>query len=147
MSNCRSLPVRCPAASKPATGATIPPGTYRTVIDRADAKDHGIPWANVVEEDPDPKALKAKTKEHRLEFTEQGGFTVYDVTIDGTANIGWEGSYSVYRDRITVKGNEGTTITARVEIDGDRLRFTDVRPGPRTPEALTWGSEPFVKMN
>jgi hypothetical protein len=68
------------------------------------------------------------------------------VTLDGTANIGWEGSYSVYRDRITVKGNEGTTITARLEVDGDTLRFTDVQPGPNTPEALTWGSEPFVKI-
>jgi TRAP-type transport system periplasmic protein len=138
---------RCPAAAEPATGATIPPGTYRTHITRADAREHGFPWASVVESDPDPAALKSKTKEHRLEFTEQGTFVVYDVTLDGTANIGWEGSYSVYRDRITVKGNEGTKITARVEVDGDRLRFTDVQPGPNTPEALTWGSKPFVKMD
>ena len=67
--------------------------------------------------------------------------------LDGTANIGWEGTYSIYRDRITIKGNEGTTISARVEVDGDQLRFTDVQPGPNTPEALTWGSKPFVKMN
>ena len=143
-----AAPVRCPAASKPATGATIPPGTYRTVIDRADAKDHGIPWANVVEEDPDPKALKAKTKEHRLEFTEDGTFLVYDVWLDGTAMIGWEGSYSVYRDRLTVQGNEGTKMTARVDVDGERLRFTDIQPGPNnSPEALTWGSKPFVKID
>jgi len=143
----RTDTVRCPSAAEPAARVAIQPGTYRTHITRADAAERGFSWANVVESDPDPEALKSKTKEHRLEFTDQGGFTVYDVTIDGTANIGWEGSYSVYRDRITVKGNEGTTITARVEIDGDRLRFTDVRPGPRTPEALTWGSKPFVKMN
>ncbi len=139
--------VRCPAASKPATRATIPSGTYRTYVTRADAQERGFSWAQVVEEDPDPKALKSKTKEFRLQFTEQGGFVVFDVTLDGTANIGWEGSYSTYRDRITVQGNEGTKITARVEVDGDRLRFTDVQPGPNTPEALTWGSEPFVKMD
>jgi TRAP-type C4-dicarboxylate transport system substrate-binding protein len=138
---------RCPDASKPATGATIPPGTYRTFITRADARERGFSWAQVVEEDPDPKALKSKTKENRLEFTEQGTFLVYDVTLDGTANIGWEGSYSTYRDRITVKGNEGTEITARLEVDGNRLRFTDVQPGPNTPEALTWGSSPFVKID
>jgi TRAP-type C4-dicarboxylate transport system substrate-binding protein len=141
-----AVPVRCPAASKRATNDAIPPGTYRTVITRADAKEHGWPWSNVVEEDPDPKALQATTKENRLEFTDEGAFTVYDVWLDGTANIGWEGTYSVYRDRITVKGNEGTTITARVKVDGDRLRFTDVQPGPKTPEALTWGSKPFVKI-
>jgi TRAP-type C4-dicarboxylate transport system substrate-binding protein len=139
--------VRCPAASKPATRATIPAGTYRTFVTRADAQERGFSWANVVEEDPDPKALKSKTKENRLQFTKQGAFAVFDVTLDGTANIGWEGTYSIYRDRITVKGNEGTTITARVEVDGDRLRFTDVQPGPDTPEALTWGSEPFVKID
>ena len=140
-------PVRCPAASKAATRATIPAGTYRTFVTHADARDHGASWAQVVEEDPDPKALRSKTKEYRLQFTEEGTFLVFDVLLDGTANIGWEGSYSIYRDRITVKGNEGTTITARVEVDGERLRFTDVQPGPKTPEALTWGSEPFVKMN
>jgi TRAP-type C4-dicarboxylate transport system substrate-binding protein len=140
-------PVRCPDASKSATRATIPAGTYRTFLTHADARERGFSWAQVVEEDPDPKALKSKTKEHRLEFTEEGTFLVYDVTLDGTANIGWEGSYSIYRDRITVKGNEGTKITARVEVDGDRLRFTDVQPGPNTPEALTWGSKPFVKMD
>ena len=138
---------RCPDASKPASGAVIPPGTYQTHVTHADAKQHGATWAGVVGDDPDPRALKTKTKEYRLEFTEQGTFLVYDVTIDGTANIGWEGSYSVYRDRITVNGNEGTTITARVEVDGERLRFTDVQPGPNTPEALTWGSKPFVKMD
>ena len=96
--------------------------------------------------DPDPRALKAKTHEWQLEFTEQGTFLVCDVWQDGTSDIGWEGRYSVYRDRITVKGNDGSKLTARVEIDGDRLRFTDVQPGPNTHEALTWGSKPFVKI-
>ena len=142
-----AAPVRCPAASKPATGTSIPAGTYRAIVTRTDAKEHGIAWANVVEEDPDPKALKAKTKEYRLEFTDQGTFLVFDVLLDGTPHIGWEGTYSIYRDRITVQGNEGDKVTARVEIDGDRLRFTDVQPGPRSPYALTWGSKPFVKFD
>ena len=125
--------VRCPAASKPATRATIPAGTYRTFVTRADARERGFSWAKIVEEDPDPKALRSKTKEFRLQFTKQGGFVVFDVTLDGTANIGWEGSYSIYRDRITVQGNEGTKITARFEVDGDRLRFTDMQPGSEDP--------------
>jgi hypothetical protein len=137
--------VRCPAAAKASAGA-IRPGTYRTVVTRGDAQAHGLSWAEVVEGDQDPRALKAKTREWRLELTEQGTFSVRDVWQDGTSDIGWEGRYSVYRDRITVKGNEGSKLTARVAIDGDRLRFTDVQPGPNTPEALTWGSEPFVKI-
>jgi TRAP-type transport system periplasmic protein len=143
----RTSTVECPKASEPATRATIPPGTYRTVVTRADAEEHGFSWSHVVEDDPDPKALKSKTREWRLEFTARGTFLVYDVTLDGTPTIGWEGDYSTYRDGITVKGNDGTTITARFDVNGDRLRFTDVQPGPNTPEALTWGSEPFVKMD
>lgn len=140
--------VRCPGASKPATRATIPAGTYRTFVTRADARERGFAWSRVVEEDPDPKALKSKTKEYRLQFTEQGAFLVFDVLADGTANIGWEGSYSTYRDRITIKGNEGTNMTARFEVDGDRLRFSDMQPGgPTTPEALTWESEPYEKID
>jgi TRAP-type transport system periplasmic protein len=139
---------QCPAGAKPASGATIPPGTYRTILTRADAREHGFSWASVVEEDPDPKALKAKTKENRLKFTNDGTFLVYDVTIDGTPNIGWEGSYSVYRDRISINGNEGTKMTARVEVDGNTLRFSDMQPGgSHTPEALTWTSKPFVKID
>ncbi len=139
---------RCADSAKPATRGTIPPGTYRSFITRADSREHGFSWAQVVEEDPNPEALKAKTKEHRLEFTEQGTFLVYDVWMDGTANIGWEGSYSTYRDRINIDGNEGTKMSARVEVDGNRLKFSDMQPGgPNTPEALTWTSKPFVKID
>jgi TRAP-type C4-dicarboxylate transport system substrate-binding protein len=138
---------QCPDSAKPASGATIPPGSYRAILTRADAREHGFSWASVVEADPDPKALKAKTKEQRLRFTKDGTFLVYDVTIDGTPNIGWEGSYSVYRDRISINGNEGTKMTARVEVDGNTLRFSDMQPGgSHTPEALTWTSKPFVKV-
>ncbi len=139
--------VACPAESKRAGNAAIPPGTYRTVITRADAEKHGMSWSFVTESDPDPKALKATTKEHRLEFTEEGTFTVFDVWLDGTPSVGWEGTYSVYRDRITVEGNDGSTMTARVNVDGDRLRFTDPQPGgPNTPEGLTWTAKPYVKI-
>jgi TRAP-type transport system periplasmic protein len=139
---------RCPEESKPASNATIPPGTYRVFLTHADATEHGLTWVDAIENDPDPKALKAKRREKRLVFTEQGTFLVQDVHVDGTVAIGWEGSYSVYRDRISVKGNEGSDMTARVEIDGNRLRFSDLQPGgPNTPEGLTWASHPFVKID
>jgi hypothetical protein len=39
-------------------------------------------------------------------------------------------------------------MTARLEVNGNRLRFTDMQPGgPKTPEALTWTSKPFVKID
>jgi TRAP-type transport system periplasmic protein len=138
--------VRCPAAAKASAGP-IRPGTYRTVVTRADAQAHGFSWAQVVEGDPDPGALKAKTREWQLEFTEQGTFVVRDVWQDGSFDIGWEGRYSIYRDRITVTGNDGSKLTARVEISDEGVRFTDVQPGPNSHEALTWGSKPFEKID
>ena len=136
-----------PHPSRPRAPRSRPAPTA-PFITRADAKEHGFAWSLSRRGGPGSEgADERRRKEYRLEFTEQGTFLVFDVWLDGTANIGWEGTYSIYRDRITVQGNEGTKITARVEVDGDRLRFTDVQPGPKTPEALTWGSKPFVKID
>jgi hypothetical protein len=139
-SGSRVTPVRCTGASE-AASAAIPPGTYRTIVTRADAKAHGWPWTKVVEDDPDPRALKSKTREYRLEFTAQGTFVVRDVTIGGLGNIGWEGTYSVYRDRITVQGNEGTKLTARVAVDGDPAALHGRAARPEHPRGADLGLE------
>jgi TRAP-type C4-dicarboxylate transport system substrate-binding protein len=135
--------VRCPEASTAAAGA-IPRGTYRTILTRAEVKEYGMSWAELVSVDPDPKALKTKTREIRLEFTAQGTFTLSPVMVSGKPEVEWDGTYSVYRDRMKLNGNDGSVLSMRVQSDGKRLRFTDVEaPGrPRPP----WG-EPFVKVD
>ena len=55
-----SASFQCPDSAKPATRGTIPPGTYRTFLTRADAREHGFSWAQVVEEDPDPRGAEGE---------------------------------------------------------------------------------------
>jgi TRAP-type C4-dicarboxylate transport system substrate-binding protein len=138
---------RCAQDASPAKAAAIPPGTYRTTITRADAKAFRWSWAHVVEGDPDPKALKARTRSSELVFTQDGQFLVKDIWLDHSTHIGWEGSYSVYRDRIKVEGNDGDGLTARLRVDGNRLRFTDIEPDAYGPVALAWGAKPYVKVD
>src|SRR5215218_227891 len=62
--------LRCPDTATAAAGA-IPPGTYRTVVTRDDVEESGFSWAGFVQSDPDPNALKARTREVRFEFTRE----------------------------------------------------------------------------
>ena len=135
--------LRCPDAATAAAGA-IPPGTYRTVVTRDDVEETGFSWAEFVQSDPDPKALKARTRELRFEFTESGSFTSSSVQISGRPEIEWDGTYSIYRDRITLRGSDGTQFSMRVKVDGRRLRFSDAKP----PEgdALPWTAHPLVRI-
>jgi TRAP-type C4-dicarboxylate transport system substrate-binding protein len=137
--------LRCPDAATAAAG-TIPRGTYRTVVTRADVEKYGLSWAGFVRGGPDPKAVKANAIEFRLEFTEQGTFTIGPVSTSGKlADDDGDGTYSIYRDRMTLHFPDGNVITMRVQHDGRRLRFSDVKaPGPPRPP---WDTHPFVKID
>jgi TRAP-type C4-dicarboxylate transport system substrate-binding protein len=136
-------PLRCPDAATAEAGP-IPRGTYRTVVTRADVEQYGLSWAEFVRGGPDPKALKADAIEIRLEFTEQGTFTIGPVLTSGKLAVDADGTYSIYRDRLTLHFSDGNIITMRVQRDGRRLRFSDVKaPGrPRPPWRQT-----FVKID
>ena len=138
--------VQCPeVASAPA--GTIPPGTYRIVLTRDDVRKAGGKWAALVQEDPDPKALKAKTWEIQLEFTEQGGFSVGPVLQSGERVVENEGSYSIYRDRLTLDSPTDGKLTMRVEVRGNRLIFSDAKPSPPDGIPDMWSIQPFVKID
>src|SRR5215207_9975495 len=136
--------LRCPDTATAAAGA-IPPGTYRTVVTRDDVEESGFSWAGFVQSDPDPNALKARTREVRFEFTESGSFAMRSVQMSGRLEVEGDGTYSIYRDRITVRGSDGTKFSMRVKVDGRRLRFSDVEP----PEgdALPWTSHSLVRID
>jgi TRAP-type transport system periplasmic protein len=138
--------VRCPeVASAPA--GTIPPGTYRIVLTRDDVRNAGGKWAMVVSEDPDPRALKAKKWEIRIEFTEQGGFTIGPVLMSGERVVEMEATYSIYRDRLTLDSPTDGKLTMRVEVDGNQLIFSDVKPGPPPGIPDVFSIQPFVKID
>jgi TRAP-type C4-dicarboxylate transport system substrate-binding protein len=138
--------VRCPeVASAPA--GTIAPGTYRIVLTRDDVRKAGGKWASIVSEDPDPKALKAKKWEIHIEFTEQGGFTVGPVLLSGKRVVEMEGTYSIYRDRLTLASPTDGKLTMRVEVHENRLIFSDVKPSPPAGVPNLWRIHPFVKID
>jgi TRAP-type C4-dicarboxylate transport system substrate-binding protein len=136
--------LRCPDAATAAAGTT-PLGTYRTVVTRADIDKYGLSWAEFVRGGPDPEAVKANAIEFRLEFTEQGTFTVGPVLRSGKfADDDGNGTYSIYRDRMTLHFADGNVITMRVQRDGNRLRFADLEaPGRPFPP---W-RQTFVKID
>ena len=138
--------VQCPEAASAQAG-TIPPGTYQIVLTRDDVKEAGGKWASVVSEDPDPKALKAKKWQIHLEFTEQGGFTFGPVLLSGKRVVEMDGTYSIYRDRMTVTGSDTTELTMRVEVHEKRLIFSDVKPSPPDGVPNLWSIHPFVKID
>src|SRR5829696_1246737 len=137
-------PVRCPDAATAAASA-IPPGTYRTVVTRDDVEESGFSWAGFVQSDPDPKALKARTREVRFEFTESGSFAIRSVQMSGRLEVEGDGTYSIYRDRITVRVSDGNQFSMRVKVDGRRLRFSDVEPAKG--DALPWTAHPLVRID
>jgi len=138
--------VRCPDVSSAPAGA-IPPGTYRIVLTRDDVRRAGGKWAMLVQEDPNPKALKAKRWEIHLEFTEQGGFTVGPVLLSGKRVVEMEGTYSIYRDRLTLTSPTDGKLTMQVEMHENRLIFSDAKPSPPAGVPDLWSIHPFVKID
>jgi hypothetical protein len=136
--------LRCPDAARAAAG--IPPGTYRTILTRDDVEKYGTSWAEFVRHGPDPKALKANAIEFRLEFTEQGSFAMGPVLLSGKPVVEMDGTYSIYRDRMTITASDGTKLTMRVEVHENRLVFSDVKPGLPDGVPNLWMVHPFVKI-
>ena len=60
---------------------------------------------------------------HRL-VLESNDFVLHDTFPDGRSEIGWSGTYSVYRDRIVFQGREDK-IPFGWSFDGKILRLDD----------------------
>jgi TRAP-type C4-dicarboxylate transport system substrate-binding protein len=132
--------VSCGGDEPPPSAAAIPDGTYEVTVTPRDALRAGI-----ARDDP---IVKQGITHNTLEL-DKGNFTLgSDKDPDG-----WEGSYSVYRDRITVTGIDGVTITARWSFEHDRLRFEDISDPVREDvpgagyQLVTWGSHPWEKVD
>ena len=121
----------------PPSAAAIPEGTYKVTITPRDALRAGIA--------PDDPFVRAGVTHVTLDL--QGGNFVLQSDKDPD---GWEGTYSVYRDRVTVTGIDGSELTARWLFGHGRLRFEDIseppRPGDPPYVQVTWGSHPWTKV-
>jgi TRAP-type C4-dicarboxylate transport system substrate-binding protein len=132
--------VSCGGDEPPPSAAAIPDGTYEVTVTPRDALRAGI-----ARDDP---IVKQGVTQNKLEL-DKGNFTLEsDKDPDG-----WEGTYSVYRDRITVTGIDGVTMTARWSFEHGRLRFEDISDPVREDvpgagyQLVTWGSHPWEKVD
>ena len=132
--------VSCGGDEPPPSAAAIPDGTYEVTVTPQDALRAGV-----ARDDP---IVKQGITHNTLEL-DKGNFTLEsDKDPDG-----WEGTYSVYRDRITVTGIDGVTMTARWSFEHGRLRFEDISDLVREDvpgagyQLVTWGSHPWEKVD
>jgi TRAP-type transport system periplasmic protein len=132
--------VTCGDDEPPPSAAAIPDGTYEVTVTPRDSLRAGIA--------PDDPIVKQGVTHNTLEL-DKGNFTL---TSDKDPD-GWAGTYSVYRDRITVTGIDGVTMTARWSFEDGRLRFEDISDPVREDvpgagyQLVTWGSHPWEKVD
>jgi TRAP-type transport system periplasmic protein len=131
--------VSCGDDEAPPTAAAIPDGTYEVTIRPRDALRAGIA--------PDDPFVRQGITHNTLELN--GGNFVLESDKDPD---GWEGTYSTYRDRVTLTGIDGSSATARWSFEDGKLRFADISD-PVRPDVegagyvlVTWGSHPWTKV-
>jgi TRAP-type transport system periplasmic protein len=129
----------CEASASRTSAAAIPDGTYEVTVTPQDALRAGLA--------PSDPYVRAGISHFTLEL-QRGDFQLGS----DTDPDGWEGTYSVFRDRVTVTGLDGDSFTARWSIDQGTLRFEGIddpvrRGAPGSGYyAVTWGSHPWDKL-
>jgi TRAP-type transport system periplasmic protein len=131
--------VSCGDDEAPPTAAAIPDGTYEVTTTPRDALRAGIA--------PDDPFVRQGITHNTLKLN--GGNFVLESDKDPD---GWEGTYSTYRDRVTLTGIDGSSATARWSFEDGKLRFADISD-PVRPDVegagyvlVTWGSHPWTKV-
>jgi TRAP-type C4-dicarboxylate transport system substrate-binding protein len=134
-----AAPLACPAGARrqpDVNPAGIPSGTYTATLTRADTRE--LP--------PREHALR-NARRIRFRLVVGAGHVVQHERYDASPeDIGFDGDYSIFRDRIKFVDRDGYTITARWSFEDGRLRFTDVH-GPSPADRVIWGSQPWVKTS
>ena len=132
--------VSCGGGTPTPSAAAMPDGTYEVTVRPRDALRAGIA--------PDDPIVRQGITHNTLEL--DGGNFVLQSDKDPD---GWEGTYSTYRDRVTVTGIDGVSITARWSFEDGKLRFEDISDPVRPDvegagyQLVTWGSHPWEKVD
>jgi TRAP-type transport system periplasmic protein len=129
-------PLSCAdVSSRQADSTPIPSGTYAGFSTSRDARREGLPASDT---------QSRYRIIHRTLILRSTRVVLKEIYPDGRTEIGWDGTYSVYRDRIVLTNpSDGYEVTARWSFDGKNLHFTDV--GPAAGDAVVWGSHPWTK--
>jgi TRAP-type C4-dicarboxylate transport system substrate-binding protein len=125
----------CTSTEPPATASPIPDGTYETTLTEADWRKGGISEGS-------PACCLIGTIRMIFDAGELTG-------LGPDGEVGFEASYTVFRDQIEAQMDPDYIITARWSFDGKKLMFTDVDccGGDDAPETVTWASHPWVKID
>jgi TRAP-type C4-dicarboxylate transport system substrate-binding protein len=137
-------PLRCPNAEQP-RGAGLPDGDYTTTIAPADAARElaRIPRRERAAAGLSPDGVRDILHSQFTLSLRHGTFMLYQRHADGHREVGFQGTYSLFRDRFVGKGSNGDTLRARWSFDGTNLRFSDFSfPGAYR---LVWASEPWSR--
>ena len=125
----------CSSTEPAATASRIPDGTYETTLTKADWVKGGVPEGS-------PACCLIGTIRMIFDAGELTG-------LEPDGEVGFEASYTVFRDQIEAQMDPDYIITARWSLKGDTLTFTDVDccGGDDAPETVTWASHPWVKTD
>jgi TRAP-type transport system periplasmic protein len=63
----------------------------------------------------------------------------------GRVEVGFDETYTVYRDRVTFSGAGDLEFSARWRLDGDRLTFSDFESAEPIDE-FVWGTHPWTRV-
>ena len=128
----------CPGRTGPSVTAALPDGAYVVTITRRDALRAGLPADNEL----------ARVPRHRFRLVlHAGSFTLLELN-RRPPTVGFEGSFSLYRDRVVAKGDNGDELQARWSLRAGRLRFAGVTVTglpPVNQYAVVWGSRPWTR--
>jgi TRAP-type C4-dicarboxylate transport system substrate-binding protein len=122
-----------PACSERRETTGLPTGVYRAKLH---ADDEGA--ENVAE---DFVGGPTTIYELRLDPTRALITAHHD---DGTSEVGFDELYTVYRDRVTFGGAGDLGFSARFELDGDKLTFSDFESAEAGDE-FVWGTHPWIR--
>jgi TRAP-type C4-dicarboxylate transport system substrate-binding protein len=131
-----SQALSCPAEDRPIAG--LPTGTYRWSITRAEALR--VPG---IKREPDFLAQLPATFRAVIG---QGHIVIYVSVKGAVEEIGFEADISAFEDRVEFdQGTGADPQTARWSVDGDDLRFSDVRGG--ADARVVMATKPWRKVH
>lgn len=125
----------CPPAPSP-VGAGPLAGTYTTTFRR------GERGADVIGNEFTGNGAKHIRFDLELRA---GRAVITELFPDGHKITGFDETFKVYRDRITLGGESGPPLTARWELQGKKLRFSEISGGP--DDRFVWGTHPWVRTS
>jgi TRAP-type C4-dicarboxylate transport system substrate-binding protein len=126
----------CPATSDAGVQTPIPDGTYK----RETIKGEAVPGC------PPNDATEARS--FLLLKLEKGRVTEYSLSSapGATPEVGWLGTYRVFRDRIDFSENQtGIVLSATWTLDGRTLTLSDLKGGT-CGDANVWTVRPWTRV-